>query len=168
MRRVAGTTCSHAGTTASTRRSWLFEPQHRTGLLANVDDVVLGNAERRHVGLLTVHGEVAVGNQLTSLATGACQTCAVNHVVQAGFQQDHQVVTGLTRTAVSLRVVTAELALQYTVGVLCLLLFLQLQEVLGLLDASAASLPRWVWAALEGAVTTDEVDAEATGLAGNW
>ena len=34
----------------------LFEPQHLPGLLANINDVVLGNLEGRNVNLLAVDG----------------------------------------------------------------------------------------------------------------
>ena len=105
----------------------LFEPQHGAGLIPNINDVVLGHPAGRNVHLLTVDQEVAVGNQLTGLTASASQTCAVHNIVQAGFQQDHQVFTGLAGHAVRLGIITAELLLQHTIGVLCLLLFLQLK-----------------------------------------
>lgn len=89
----------------------LLEPQHAAGLLADVDDVVLGHAVGRDVGLLAVDREVAVGDQLAGLAAGAGQASSVNDVVQAGLQEDQQVVAGLAGKAVRLLVVAAELLL---------------------------------------------------------
>ena len=145
----------------------LVEPFHLLGTLADIDDVVLGDLVGRHVDVLAVHGEVTVGHQLASLAAGACQTSAVDDVVQAGLEQDDQVVTGLARAAVRLLVVAAELTLENTVGVLSLLLLLQLEQVLRFLDAVAASLSRGVRAALKRHISADKVDAETAGYTGS-
>src|SRR5699024_6856 len=141
----------------------LFEPFHLLGTLADIDDVVLRYAVRRNIGLLAVHGEVTVGDKLTCLTTGTCQTCAVDDVVKTAFQQDNQVVAGLTWLTVCVYVVATELTLKHTVGVLCLLLLLKLQHVLSFLDARSASLSRSIWAAFESHVAADQVDAKTAG-----
>src|SRR5699024_9259993 len=131
--------------------------------LANIDDVVLRNAVRRNIGLLAIDGEVTVGDKLTCLTTGTCQTCAADDVVKAGFQQNNQVVACLVGWTVCVYVVAPELTLQRAVGVLCVLLLLELQQVLRFLDAVSASLSRWVWAAFESHVAADQVDAKTAG-----
>src|SRR5699024_7222229 len=80
------------------------------------DDVVLRNLVGRNVGLLAVHGEVTVGDKLTCLTTSTCQTCAVDNIVKARFQQDNQVVAGLAWLTVCLYVVATELTFKNTVA----------------------------------------------------
>ena len=105
-------------------------------------------------------------HQLTSLTAGTSQTSTVHNVIQAGFQQDNQVVTGLAGKAVSLSVVATELLLHHTVGETSLLLLLELQQVLGFLDASATCLSRRVRALLKRLASANKIDAEAAGLTG--
>ena len=93
---------------------------------------------------------------------GAGEAGAVDDVVQPRLEDLQQVVTGLALATHCLLVVATELLLQHAVAVLGLLLLLQLQEVLALLDARAAVLAGRVRTTLEGGVTADEVDVEAT------
>src|SRR5690606_7365048 len=78
-----------------------------------------------------------------------------------------QVVAGLTGKAVGLLVVAAELLLHDAVGEAGLLLLLQLGAVFALLDPRTAVLAGRVGALLEGLISADQVDAEATRLAGD-
>ena len=107
---------------------------------------------------------MTVGNQLACLPTRAGKTSTVDDVVQAGLQENHQVVTGFAGATVRFGVVTAELLFHDAVGEACLLLLLQLEQVFGFFDPGAASLSRRVGAALEVCVSTDEVDAETAGF----
>ena len=77
-----------------------------------------------------------------------------------------QVLACLTRDAVGLFVVAAELLLHHAVGEAGLLLLLQLLAVLAVLDAGTAMLAGRVRTLLEGLISADEVDAEAARLAG--
>ena len=71
----------------------------------DIDDVVLRDAVAGDVDLLVVHKEVAVGDQLTGLATGASESGAVHDVVETRLEDAEQVLTGLTGAAVRLLVV---------------------------------------------------------------
>src|SRR3954451_5228839 len=73
------------------------ERGHLQRLLTHVDDVVGGDLEGRDVDLLAVHQEVAVVDQLASVATRAVEAGAVDHVVEAALEQLEQVVTRLAR-----------------------------------------------------------------------
>ena len=55
------------------------------------DHVANLNQVRRNINLLTVHGEVTVNNQLTSLGTGHCKSQTGYNVVQTGFADLDQV-----------------------------------------------------------------------------
>src|SRR6184192_774607 len=138
------------------------EGQHRHRLRPNVDDVPLGDLERRDVDLLAVDQEVAVAHQLARLAARAGDAGAVDHVVQPRLEDLQQVLTGLARTPHGFLVVPDELALENAVRVTSLLLLLRLQEVLGLLDPAAAVLAGRIGAAPESLVAADEVNLEAT------
>src|SRR5699024_11389007 len=81
------------------------------------------------------------------------QTCALPIYLQ-------QVLAGLPGAPVRRLVVTLELTLQHTIGVPCLLLLLQLQQVLGLLDPATAVLARREGTTLESLISTDERSEE--------
>lgn len=102
-------------------------------------DLVGGQVDR-----LAVDGHAAVADQLTGGRTGNSKTHAVDNVVQAGFQQLQQVLAGVALLGRGLLVVVAELTLQQAVDALDLLLFTQLQAVVGsALTGSTAMLTRF-------------------------
>src|SRR6188472_992284 len=109
-------------------------------LIPNIDDVVLRHPVARNVHANAVDGEVAVADQLAGHPAGTRQTSAVHHVVQAALQDLQQVLAGLTRLAVRLFVVLAELLLHDAVGEASLLLLLQLRAVFAFLDPRATVL----------------------------
>src|SRR5207244_1383541 len=76
----------------------------------------------------------------------------VDDVVEARLEHPQQVLAGDARALGRLRVVGAELLLEQPVVAARLLLLAQLQQVLGLLDPSAAVLARRIRAALDGAL----------------
>src|SRR3954451_21381134 len=137
------------------------------GLLRDVDDVVLADLVRRDVDLLAVDPEVAVHDELAGVATRAGEPGAVDHVVEAALEELQQVVAGLALATAGFLVVADELLLHHAVGETSLLLLTELQEVLGLLDATAAVLAGGVGTLLEGSVAADEVDTETARLAGH-
>ncbi len=110
---------------------------------------------------MAVDVEVAVCHHLASSTSSAGQAGAVHDVVEAGLQDDQQVVTGLTGATRGLLVVPAELLLHDAVGEARLLLLLQLGQVLLLLHPAAAVLPRGEGTQVEVLVSADEVDPEA-------
>src|SRR5918994_114860 len=136
-------------------------------LLAHVDDVVVGDLEGRDVDLLAVDQEVAVRDELAGLAARPGEAGAVDHVVEAALEELQEVVAGLALATAGLLVVADELLLHHAVGEASLLLLTELQQVLGLLDATAAVLAGGVGTLLEGSVTADEVDTETARLAGH-
>src|SRR3954451_9942125 len=144
------------------------EGQHVPGLVPDVDDVVLRDPVARDVDLLAVDQEVAVPHELAGLTPGLRQAGAVDHGVETRLEQAQELVAGLALATVRLLVVGAHLLLEQAVREAGLLLLLQLQQVLGLLDADPAVLTRGVRAALEGLVAADQVDLQAAGLAGGW
>ena len=107
---------------------------HRgAALLPDLDDVAHLHQEGGDVHPLAVHGEVAVGHQLTGLAAGHGEAQAVHHVVQAALDQGQQVLAGLAGHTGSLLIVHMELLLHDAVDKLDLLLLGQLKGILGLL-----------------------------------
>src|SRR5690606_34213016 len=125
------------------------------------------HAVGRDVHAVAVDLEVTVGHQLAGGTTGAGQTGAVDHVVQAGLEDGQQVGAGATGATSSLGVVAAELLLHDAIGEAGLLLLLQLGQVLLLLAAATAVLPRGERTQVEVLVSTDEVDLEPAGLLGD-
>src|SRR6476469_2607478 len=137
------------------------------GLLAHVDDVGVGDLEGRDVDLLAVDEEVAVHDELAGLAARTGEAGAVDHVVEAALEELQEVVAGLALATAGLLVVADELLLHHAGGETSLLLLTELQQVLGLLDATAAVLAGGVGTLLEGCVAADEVDTETARLAGH-
>jgi len=116
------------------------------------DHVVGPHLEARDVHAAAVHLEVAVADDLARLGPRGCETKAVNDVVEAGLEHAQE---RLARDALGLGgllVVVAELLLENAVVAAGLLLLAELQEVLRLLDPTAAVLTRRVAAALDSAL----------------
>lgn len=109
---------------------------------------------------------MAVADQLAGLTTGPGDAGAVHDVVQAGFEDAQQLVTGLAGATVGFLVVLAELLFQDAVGEAGLLLLLQLEQVFALLDPRAAVLAGRVGATFERLISADEIDTETTRLLG--
>src|SRR5699024_2145923 len=135
--------------------------------LTDRDDVVLLDAVGRDVHALAVDLEVTVGDQLAGRTAGAGQASAVDHVVQAGLQDGQMVGSGAAAATGGRGVVAAELLLHDAVGEAGLLLLLQLGQVLLLLAAAPAVLPRGERTQVKVLVAADEVDLEPAGLLGD-
>lgn len=80
---------------------------------------------------------MAVGNELTGLSAAAGDTETVDHVVEAGLDEFHQLFTGDATTARSLGIKFTELALENAIGVFGFLFLIELDTVLGGLAATA-------------------------------
>src|SRR5204862_5936524 len=106
----------------------------------------------RDVHAAAVDLEVAVADELASLRARGREPEPVNDVVEARLQDAQEVLAGHAGALGRLRVVRPELLLEQAVVTACLLLLAQLQQVLGLLDASAAVLARRIRAALDRAL----------------
>src|SRR3954468_7402401 len=119
---------------------------------AHLDDVVLADEERRDVDLLAVDQEVAVLDELARHVTAVREAGAVDDVVEPTLEQLEKVLAGLAGTPVGFLVVTAELLLEHAVDAGALLLLPLLQEVLGVLGATAAVLTRRVRTDLDRAL----------------
>src|SRR3954454_21127154 len=128
------------------------ERRHLEALRPHLDDVVLGDEERRDVDLLAVDEEVPVLDQLAGHVAAVREPGPVDDVVETPLQDLQQVLTGLAGTPVGLLVVTAELLLEHAVDAGALLLLPLLQQVLAVLGAAAAVLTRRVRADLDRAL----------------
>src|SRR6266508_1072427 len=121
-------------------------------LLPDLHDVVLADPGGRDVHLLAVDRDVAVLDQLASHVAGLGEAGPVDHVVQPRLEDLQQGLTGLAALAVGFLVVAPELLLEYAVHPAGLLLLTELQQVLGLLEPSAAVLAGRVRALLDRAL----------------
>jgi hypothetical protein len=95
---------------------------------------------------------VAVAHELASLCTRGGEAEAVHDVVEPRLEHPQEVVTRDAALLVRLLVVRAELRLEQAVVAARLLLLAQLQQVLALLDAATAVLPRRIGATLDRAL----------------
>src|SRR4029077_9161517 len=105
----------------------------------------------RDVHPASVDGEVAVPDELARLGPRGGEAEAIDDVVETGLEQPQQVLAGHPALPVRLLVVGAELRLEQAVVAAGLLLLAQLEQVLGLLDASAPVLSGGIAPALDGA-----------------
>ena len=97
--------------------------------LAKTDNVAWSNNVGWDIDFLAIHRNVAVSNLLARACTGIREPEAVDQVVQAALQQEHEVLTG---DALHFRCAIeqgAELLLAQAVHVAKLLLLLQLNSV---------------------------------------
>ena len=99
--------------------------------LGQGDLVTRTNLVRRDVDLLAVDQDGLVRDELASLGAGDRETHAVDDVVQTAFEQAQQVFAGVALEGRRLGVVVAELTLEHTVDALDLLLFTQLNSIVG-------------------------------------
>src|SRR5207245_1946476 len=110
------------------------------------------NLVARDVHPAAVDLEVPVADELPGLRTRGGEAEAVDDIVDPRLEHAQQVVAGDACALLrGLLVVRAELLLEQAVVPARFLLLAQLQQVLGLLDAAAAVLARWIRAALDGA-----------------
>src|SRR3954467_2401273 len=128
------------------------ERRHLHARRTHLDDVVLADEERRDVDLLAVDQEVAVLDELARHVAAGREAGAGAAVVEPTLEQLEKVLAGLAGTPVGFLVVTAELLLEHAVDAGALLLLPLLQEVLGVLGATAAVLTRRVRTDLDGAL----------------
>src|SRR3954467_11854233 len=128
------------------------ERRHLHARRTHLDDVVLADEERRDVDLLAVDQEVAVLDELARHVAAGREAGAGAAVVEPTLEQLEKVLAGLAGTPVGFLVVTAELLLEPAVDAGALLLLPLLQEVLGVLGATAAVLTRRVRTDLDRAL----------------
>ena len=115
------------------------------------DDVVGPHLIRRDVDLLAVHAEVGVADELPRLTARSPETQPVDHVVEPDLEQTQEVLAGDALLTAGHDIVVVELLFEHLVEAPRLLLFAQLQQILGLLDAPAAVLARRVRPTLDRA-----------------
>src|SRR3954464_4154619 len=118
----------------------------------HLDDVVLADEERRDVDLLAVDQEVPVLDERAGHVAAVREAGAVDDVVEPALEQLEKVLAGLAGTPVGFLVVAAELLLEDAVDARALLLLPLLQEVLGVLGATATVLTRRVGTDLDRAL----------------
>jgi hypothetical protein len=88
-----------------------------------------------------------VTDELASLCTRRAKPHAVNHIIEAAFEELQQRLPSITFATLGLGKIAAELALKHTVGAFDLLLFTQLLTVIrGSRPRGAAML---AWAGVE-------------------
>ena len=86
--------------------------------------------------MMAVDRDVAMRDQLPGLSTAQAEAEPMHDVVQPALEQAHQRVAGVALAASGTLEIAAELALQHAVVMLHLLLFAQVQAVVGLLVAA--------------------------------
>ena len=106
---------------------------------ADRDDVASLDQHRSDVGGVAVQFDGAVAHQLASFGAGRAEAHAVDDVVQARFQQLDQRFAGVATATLGFSEVLAELLFQHAVHALELLLFAQLQAVVGSAGARSAA-----------------------------
>ncbi len=85
---------------------------------------------RRDVAVISVEGDMIVGNELTCGCPGRGDAETVHYVVETALEEEDEVLTLLTGEAGSLDVGVVELALQNSVHIFDFLLLLELSSVL--------------------------------------
>ena len=93
-----------------------------------------------------------VADELPRLAARSAEAEAIDDIVETHLEQAQQVLAGDALLAARDLVVVVELLLEQLIVAARLLLLAKLQQVLGLLDASATVLARRVGAPLDGAL----------------
>ena len=88
----------------------LLEHVVRAVFFAEGDDLARAYRIGRDVYALAVYVDEAVVDHLTGLTDGACETCAVHEVVQAGLEEEQQVRAGDAFHAVRFIVIAIELS----------------------------------------------------------
>src|SRR5262249_11221092 len=121
-------------------------------LLAHVDHVAGLEQRRRDVDLAAVDVKVAVPHELARFGARGREAHAVDHVVQAPFEQLQQDLAGDAARALGHLEVAAELPFEDAVHALDLLLLAQLQRILGELRPALAVLAGRVVAAFDRAL----------------
>ena len=82
---------------------------------------------------------MSVGNELSCLASGGCETESEYYVVESALNQGEKLLTGLALSLLRLLIVSAELLLEDAVDKLYLLLLGELQAVFALLSSHFAA-----------------------------
>jgi hypothetical protein len=113
--------------------------------LTNADNLTDLAFVRWNVDFAAVYRYVAVSDELPRLSAGFGKPQAKDNVVKPHLEDAQQVFAGRPTTPHRFAKVAAELPLEYTVGVACLLFFSQLDAVLGLLAATGGLMPRRIW-----------------------
>src|SRR5690606_597715 len=125
------------------------------GLLTNSYHIARSNLKRRDVDRAAIHHDRAVRNQLTRFSASSAETHAINHVIEAGFEQTQKVFTGCALLLGSSLVVVRELALKHAIDTTNFLLFAHLNAVIGQTAATGAMLARCSFGLALGLKRTD-------------
>src|SRR5690606_8060217 len=116
------------------------DAQLALGLFTDGDDVAGLDVDRRDVGGLAVELDRAVVDQLARFGAGRTKAHAINDVVQARLEQLDEHFAGVAATTLGFGEVLAELFFKNAVHPLELLLFAQLQTVVGSAGARNAAM----------------------------
>lgn len=84
-------------------------------LAANGNNIARTAGVGRNVRLFAVHGDVAVGNELTGSGAGVAETEAVHNIVQTKLKELKQNIAGNAAAAGGFCIILAELAFKHTV-----------------------------------------------------
>src|SRR5579859_1822591 len=106
-----------------------LQHSHLLAVVAHGDLFADRNLVRRNVYLASIHGYVAMPNQLSSLAARNRKAQAIDNIVQSALELLQQLCTGHALSARGLFKVVAELLFQREVNALSLLLLTELQSV---------------------------------------
>src|SRR6056297_233074 len=109
----------------------ILHPQLLLGLLTDRDLVPRGDLVGRNIHHLAIHRDALVAHELARFGAGGCKTHPVADIVQAAFEQLQQVLTSGALLLGGPLVIVAELPFEHAVHPAQLLLFAQLQAVVG-------------------------------------
>ena len=101
----------------------------RFAAFANRHHVAFAEAVRRDVHHVAVDGDVAVRDQLAGLGAAAGYAETVDHIVEAGLDEFHQLLTGDAAATGGFGIEFAELTLEDAIGVFGFLLLVELDSV---------------------------------------
>ena len=108
--------------------------------LANTYYLTGLDAIRRDTNHFTIYNDVLVVDKLAGSTTGGSDTQTINDVVKTAFEVLKENLTGDTTGAGCLLEHVAELLLQHTISVLCLLLLSKHDAILGSLATTVVSM----------------------------
>ena len=103
----------------------------RLGTLTHTDNLAGLHTERSDIDNFTIYYDMLVADQLTGSSTSRSYAKAIYHIVETALERLKQQLTGNAAGCSRLLEQIAELLLQYTVCIFCLLLFSQHDTVLG-------------------------------------
>src|SRR5690606_1096596 len=113
-----------------------YDGFHTLRFTSDAHHIARTQLSRWNIGQDAIDRDVFVVHQLTSSPSRRSNPHSVHGVVQSGFQQLDQDFTGYTPCTFRFVEQVPILALQYSVGIFCLLFLHQLQSIIRLLTSS--------------------------------